>query len=105
MEKRTFGQTGWQVSVLGFGAAPIGYLQTDREQASRLLNYVLDQDINLIDTAASYPDAEVVIGEAIGHRRDDYFLVSKCGTEVPHLKASRGPSSWSPPPWTPRCSG
>ena len=58
MRKVTFGKTGLQVSVLGFGAAPIGYLDTDRQRVARVLNLLLDSGVNLIDTAASYPGAE-----------------------------------------------
>ncbi len=46
---------------------------------AELLNTLLDRGVNLIDTAASYSGSEAAIGEAIGHRRDDYVLVSKCG--------------------------
>ena len=31
-----------QVSVLGYGAAPIGYLATDQEKVARVLNVLLD---------------------------------------------------------------
>jgi aryl-alcohol dehydrogenase-like predicted oxidoreductase len=83
MNKVPFGKTGLRVSPLGFGAAPIGYLKTDQERAATILNVLLDQGVNLIDTAASYKGAEEVIGSAVGHRRDEYVLVSKCGSEVP----------------------
>ncbi len=79
MELRGFGKTGIEVSALGFGGAPVGYLETDRQQVSDILNTLLDRGVNLIDTAASYGSSEEAIGEAIGHRRDDYVLVSKCG--------------------------
>jgi aryl-alcohol dehydrogenase-like predicted oxidoreductase len=94
METRNFGRTGLRVSALGFGAAPMGYLNVDHGEAARLLNTVLDVGINLIDTAASYPDAEVVIGQAIASRRDQFVLVSKCGQAVPHLKGAG--RNWSP---------
>src|SRR5438093_12826168 len=83
MEKRVFGRTGMQVSVLGFGAAPIGYLGIDRERVANILNLLLDRGINVIDTAASYPGSEEVIGEKAGHRREQFVLVSKCGQKVP----------------------
>ena len=79
MELRTLGKTGFEVSALGFGGAPVGYLETDRGQVAEILNTLLDRGGNLIDTAASYSGSEEAIGEAIGHRRDDYVLVSKCG--------------------------
>jgi aryl-alcohol dehydrogenase-like predicted oxidoreductase len=92
MQKRTFGRTNLSVSPLGFGGAPIGYLNTDRKQVIQLLNLLLDSGVNLIDTAASYPGSEEVIGEAIGNRRDQYVLVSKCGSKFPDLPGE----DWSP---------
>lgn len=92
MEKRIFGKTGAKVSVLGFGGAPVGLLPTDRPEVGRLLNQLLDDGVNLIDTAASYQGSEELIGEFIGHRRAEYFLVSKCGGALPDLPA---------PEWTP----
>ena len=91
MEMRTFGKTGLKVSVLGFGGAPVGFLETERKQVATLLNDLLDQGVNLIDTAAAYKGSEEAIGEAVGHRRDDYVLVSKCGQAFPDID---GPA-WS----------
>ena len=92
MEKRTFGKTGVAVSVLGFGGAPVGFLETERQDVARLLNQLLDDGINLIDTAASYRGSEEMIADAIGHRRGDFFLVSKCGGALDDIDA---------PEWTP----
>jgi aryl-alcohol dehydrogenase-like predicted oxidoreductase len=92
MQKRTFGRTGLSVSPLGFGGAPIGFLNTDRERSAQILNYLLDHGVNLIDTAASYQGSEELIGETIGHRRDEFVLVSKCGQKFPDL----GGEEWSP---------
>ena len=86
MERRPFGRTGLSVSVLGFGGAPIGFLQTDRDRAATILSFLLDHGVNLIDTAASYQGSEELIGQAIGQRRDDYVLVSKCGQKVPGVE-------------------
>jgi aryl-alcohol dehydrogenase-like predicted oxidoreductase len=91
MRKVTFGRTGLGVSVLGFGAAPIGYLDTDREQVARILNLLLDSGVNLIDTAANYPGAEEAVADTVGHRRSEYILVSKCGTKLPDI---------DDPPWS-----
>jgi aryl-alcohol dehydrogenase-like predicted oxidoreductase len=85
MRKVTFGKTNLQVSPLGFGAAPIGYLDTDRSRAGRIMNLLLDEGVNLIDAAASYPGSEEVIAETVGHRRGQFVLVSKCGTKLPDL--------------------
>src|SRR3954453_18550688 len=91
MKKIPFGRTGLDASVLGYGAAPIGYLATEQEKVTRILNLLLDQGVNLIDTAASYKGSEEMIAKAIGHRRSEFVLVSKCGSEVPQAHGK----SWS----------
>lgn len=79
MQKRAFGKTGLEVSPIGFGGAPVGFLQTEQRQVAAVLNLLLDRGVNLIDTAAIYPGSEGAIGRAVADRRDDYILVSKCG--------------------------
>ncbi|MEX2673665.1 MAG: aldo/keto reductase [Phycisphaeraceae bacterium] len=91
MEMRQLGQTGLWVTPLGFGAAPMAFLDKPQEQADATLNRVLDAGVNLIDTAACYPNSEQVIGRAVGHRRDDYVLASKCG----HLAHGLRGREWS----------
>jgi aryl-alcohol dehydrogenase-like predicted oxidoreductase len=85
LEKRRLGRTEMTVSVIGFGAGEIGYEQTAPEVVARLLGSALDRGLNLIDTAECYMASEELIGAAIGHRRDDYYLMSKCGhaTDLP----------------------
>jgi aryl-alcohol dehydrogenase-like predicted oxidoreductase len=51
-------------------------------EVDRILNAVLDAGINVIDTAPDYGMSEEHIGRAIAHRRDEYFLASKCGCPV-----------------------
>ena len=92
MRKVPFGKTGLDVSVLGFGAAPIGYLDTERERVARILNLMLDAGVNLIDTASNYPGSEEAIADTVGHRRGEYVLVSKCGPKLPDLEER----AWSP---------
>lgn len=79
MQRRRFGKTGLEVSVLGFGGAPVGFLETGQNEVAEILNNLLDQGVNLIDTAAAYAGSEEMIGKTIGHRRDEFILVSKCG--------------------------
>lgn len=90
--KRKFGKTGLEVSVIGFGAAPIGLLETEQQQTARILNLLLDNGVNLIDTAAMYRGSEQAIGNAIGHRRNEFILVSKCGQKLDDLDGE----AWSP---------
>jgi len=83
IETRTLGRTGVDVSILGYGAMelrgqPRGPAIED-DEAGRLLNAVLDGGINLIDTSIDYGRSEELIGSYLAHRRDEYFLASKCG--------------------------
>jgi aryl-alcohol dehydrogenase-like predicted oxidoreductase len=83
---RPLGRTGVHVTTLGFGAmelrgAPRGPEISD-EEAERVLNDVLDAGINFIDTSIDYGRSEELIGRFVSHRRDDYFLASKCGCVV-----------------------
>lgn len=79
MEKRVLGKTGMAVTVLGFGAAEIGYENVPFETVERLLHAALDAGLNIIDTAECYPGSEEMIGRAVSGRRKDFFLFTKCG--------------------------
>ena len=69
-----------QLSVLGFGGAEIGYNEAQtQDEVDRILNSALDSGLNVIDTAAAYKTSEELIGNAVGRRRDDYYLLTKCG--------------------------
>src|SRR5580693_5046149 len=83
IQTRPLGRTGANVTILGYGAMelrgqPRGPAITD-DEAGRLLGAVLDSGINLIDTSVDYGHSEELIGRYLGHRRDEYFLASKCG--------------------------
>jgi aryl-alcohol dehydrogenase-like predicted oxidoreductase len=79
MEKRSLGKTGMEVTVLGFGGAEIGHENAPYDQVERLLNSALDAGLNVVDTAECYPNSEDMIGRAIGARRNEYVLFTKCG--------------------------
>jgi aryl-alcohol dehydrogenase-like predicted oxidoreductase len=53
---------------------------------------VLDVGINLVDTSPDYGASEEHIGRAISHRRDEYFLASKCGCPVGETVGEAGPA-------------
>lgn len=79
MEKRMLGKTGMNVSVLGFGGAEIGFENASAEIVEQLLGGALDAGLNVIDTAECYNNSEELIGQAVGHRRNDFHLFTKCG--------------------------
>jgi aryl-alcohol dehydrogenase-like predicted oxidoreductase len=80
---RPLGRTGTDVTILGYGAMELRGQPRgpaiDDDAAGKLLGAVLDAGINLIDTSADYGRSEELIGRYLGHRRDEYFLASKCG--------------------------
>ena len=91
MERRTLGKTSMQVSVLGFGGSEIGHGNAPVKTVSRLLGSALDAGLNVIDTAECYKSGEELIGKAVSHRRQDYYLFTKCG----HMNGYSFPD-WSP---------
>lgn len=79
MEKRQFGKTDMEVSVLGFGGAEIGFHEVNQETVARILASALDAGLNLIDTAECYGESEELIGTAVSHRRQEFYLFTKAG--------------------------
>jgi len=82
------GRTGLDVTRLSFGAMEIrgsriwgGRAVTD-QQAETILNAVLDEGINFIDTANDYGRSEEFIGKYISHRHNEFYLATKCGCTV-----------------------
>jgi aryl-alcohol dehydrogenase-like predicted oxidoreductase len=80
MEYRELGKTELRVSAVGFGAWEIGATRPEAGgEVERLLNRALDLGINFIDTAAAYHWSEELIGRALGRRRREFILATKCG--------------------------
>src|SRR5215471_11832594 len=83
MEFRPFGQTGLQVSTVGYGCWEIGGGYGDIEEAEfvRAIGRALDVGINCFDTAEGYGmgASERALGQAIGSRRDEAVIVTKFG--------------------------
>jgi aryl-alcohol dehydrogenase-like predicted oxidoreductase len=99
---RTLGRTQADVTILGYGAMELRGQsrgpEIDDDTAGRLLNAVLDGGINLIDTSPDYGRSEELIGKHLGHRRDEFFLASKCGCliEIPADAQPPYPHDYSP---------
>lgn len=92
MERRPLGQTGLQLSAVGFGGSELAYKDVAPDDATRLLHHALDAGVNVVDTAECYPRGEEKIGRAIGYRRRDVVLCTKVG----HAKGFRQVSDWDP---------
>lgn len=84
MEYRTLGKTGLEVSVISFGAAPLGseYRNIDESEGISAVHTALDLGVNFIDTSPYYGRAksEIVLGKALRTiNRDQYYLATKVG--------------------------
>jgi aryl-alcohol dehydrogenase-like predicted oxidoreductase len=92
LPKRKLGSAGPEVSAIGLGAMGMSgmYGPADRAESIATIHAALDAGINLIDTGDFYGMGhnEMLIGEALGGRRDETLISVKFG-------AQRGPdSSW-----------
>jgi L-galactose dehydrogenase len=83
MEYRSLGKTGLKVSVLGFGASPLGdeFRKTTREERQRAVEAAIDAGINFFDVSPYYGRtlAEQRLGDALGAKRKNIVLATKCG--------------------------
>jgi L-galactose dehydrogenase len=83
MELRTLGKTGLRLSVLGFGAGPLGddYGKIDVGEGERTVHEAIDRGINFFDTAPYYGRtlSETRLGAALAGRRDKVVLCTKLG--------------------------
>ena len=82
MRYRAFGNTGWNVSEIGFGAWAIGGdmwgPQVDAE-SMRTLHRAIDLGVNFIDTAQGYGKghSEELIGKLLKERTDQLYVATK----------------------------
>jgi L-galactose dehydrogenase len=83
MEYRKLGRTDLQVSLLGFGTAPLGdvYGTTDPLEGKRAVHFSIDHGINFFDSSPYYglTLAEERLGHAQSGKRHQVVLATKCG--------------------------
>ena len=75
MEYRVLGKSGLEVSKLGFGGIPIQKVSV--ETVKDIMEAMLHNGINYIDTARGYTISEELIGEAIEGKRDKFILLQR----------------------------
>ena len=75
MEYRILGKTGLKVSSLGFGGIPIQRI--DASGTRVLMEKLVANGINYIDTARGYSVSESYLGEALEGIRDKFVLATK----------------------------
>ena len=75
MEKRVLGNTGIQLSVLGFGGIIVR--DVSPSDAAGYVTRAIDRGINYFDVAPFYGNAEERLGPALEPYRDQVFLACK----------------------------
>jgi len=82
MKYRILGKTGMSVSILSFGASPLGSVfdTSDEAEGRSAVHYAIDHGINYFDVAPfyGYTVAETRLGNALKGKRDKVFLATKC---------------------------
>lgn len=86
MRYRALGDSGLTVSVVGLGCNNLG-ARLDLDATRRVVDAALDAGITLFDTADSYGadrdgSSEVLLGRALGRRRDDVVIATKFGSRM-----------------------
>lgn len=78
MQKRTLGQTGYDISPVMFGG--IINMEETQQDADRFVAYAIELGVNYFDVAPSYGNAEDRLGPALEPYRKDIYLA--CKTQI-----------------------
>jgi len=80
---KALGKTGLTVSIVGFGASPLGgeFGAADPAEGKRAVHYAIERGMNYFDVSPYYGRslAETRLGEALAGRRQQVILASKAG--------------------------
>lgn len=83
MQYRRLGKTDMDVSILSFGASPLGNVfdVADEGEGVKAVHYAIDHGMNFFDVAPFYglTLAEERLGKALKGKRNHIFLATKCG--------------------------
>ena len=84
MQKRKLGNSGLEVSALGYGCMGLNYgygPATDKQEAISLIRSAVDLGVTFFDTAEVYGPFtnEEVVGEALAPFRDQVVIATKFG--------------------------
>lgn len=90
MQYRKFGNTGVNISALGFGCMRLpeieladGSFQVDQEKTDAMLRHAYELGVNYFDTALFYchENSEIAVGKALKPIRDRVYISTKCPLE------------------------
>lgn len=96
MEKRTLGNSGLEVSALGFGCMGLSFPNAPaKDEKIELLRSAFENGITFFDTAKAYGDNEDLVGEALESIRTDVVIATKFGFKDgnPQLGLDSSPES------------
>lgn len=83
MKYRKLGKTNLNLSILGFGASPLGnvFEDCDEKEGTYSVHYAIDHGVNFFDVAPFYGItlAETRLGKALEGKRNEVILATKCG--------------------------
>ncbi len=72
--KRELGLTGLSISPIGFGGIPIQRLE--QEQVDAIIDQLINEGLNFIDTARAYTTSESMIGHALRDGKRKHFILA-----------------------------
>lgn len=72
---RALGKTNLKINRIGFGGIPIQ--RVTQQDTNKIIDELINQGINFIDSARGYTVSEEYIGNAIEGKRDNFILASK----------------------------
>jgi aryl-alcohol dehydrogenase-like predicted oxidoreductase len=80
MDKRKLGNSGLEVSALGFGAMGLSFPNApSKDESIRLIRSAVEDGITFFDTAQGYGDNELLVGEALQPLRKEVIIATKFG--------------------------
>ena len=91
MQYRPFGNTGVNISTLGFGCMRLpeiqkedGSWEVDQEKTNAMLMRAYELGVNYFDTALYYchSNSEIAVGKALKAIRDKVYISTKCPLEL-----------------------
>ena len=91
MQYRKFGNTGVNISALGFGCMRLPEIQqedgswtVDQEKVNAMMHSAYEKGVNYFDTAPYYchKNSEEAIGKALKPFRDKVYVSTKCPLDV-----------------------
>ena len=86
MQKRTLGNSGLEVSAIGYGCMGLSFAYgpaTDKQEGIELIRAAVEHGVTFFDTAEAYGPFtnEELVGEALAPVRDRVVIATKFGFE------------------------